>query len=117
MRSAALFLAGLIATSGAVAQCKPADIGVDKLRARIEGAYIYISGRLINNCSQATGAQIKVVLYDKDENILDVNDSWPASINNIPAKSDFPFQTMMDRRKGFKQFEIRVIDTKVWRQR
>jgi hypothetical protein len=61
--------------------------------------------------------QIKVTLYDKDGGILTVHDTWPASISNIPAKSDFPFEDMIRRQPGFKSFDVRVIATKTWTRR
>jgi hypothetical protein len=96
----------------AQAACTPSDIAVDKLNGRVDGDYIYITGRLVNNCASATGVQIKVTIYNKAGDILAANDSWPASINNIPARSDFPFQQGMDRRPGFAKFDVRVIATK-----
>jgi len=96
--------------------CQPSDIGVDKLKGRVERDYIYIVGRLMNNCAQATGVQIKVTIYDKAGDILTVDDSWPASINNIPARSDFPFETMIRRVHGFAKYDVRVIATKTWRR-
>jgi len=81
--------------------CNVSDIGVDKLNGRVDGDWIYIAGRLINNCARPTGVQIKVTIYDKGGNILTVHDPWPASVNNIPARSDFPFEDMIQRVEGF----------------
>ncbi len=110
----------LIAASLAVAPiasaqpCTPSDITIDKIKGRVDGDYLYITGRLVNNCSAATGVQIKITIYDKSGDVLDVSDTWPASINNIPAKSDFPFRDMMRRVRGFSKFDVRVIATKAW---
>lgn len=81
----------------------------------MEGTYIYITGRIINNCAEETGVQIKIAIYDKSGDVLTVNDSWPASINNIPARSDFPFQDMLRNVPRFSKFDVRVIAVKRWK--
>lgn len=113
--SALMFFIGC-ATAPAVtmAACAPSDIAVDKLEGRVQRNYIYIVGRLQNNCSMETGVEIKVTIYDKAGDILAINATWPASINNIPAKSYYPFEHMMKRIAGFSNFEVRVIATKTW---
>lgn len=94
-------------------RCQSSDISVGKLNGRVEGRYIYIAGRQVNHCTHPTGAQIKVTIYDEDRNILTVHDSWPASINNIPDGSDFPFEDMIDT-GGFSSFDVRVVSTQTW---
>lgn len=96
------------------AQCKPSDIDIDKVRGRVDGDYVYVAGRLVNNCASATGVQIKITVYNKAGDILTVRDLWPASINNIPPRSDFPFEIMVPRQAGFANFDTRVIGTRVW---
>ena len=96
--------------------CSTSDIKIDKVNGRVDGDWIYVAGRLINNCDKPIGVQIKVTIYDKNGNILTVHDSWPASIKNIPAHTDFPFEDMIQRVRGFDKFEIRVIEVKNWRQ-
>lgn len=114
-----LLAAALIISFGvasAQAACTPSDIAIDKLKGRVDRDFAYVVGRLVNNCKIATGVQIKVTTYNKAGDILAVNDIWPASINNIPAKSDFPFEYGMDRLAGFSTFDVRVIATKTWPQ-
>jgi hypothetical protein len=113
-----LTLAALLAISqwAQAADCRPSDIAIDKIKGRVDGDYIYITGRLVNNCATETGVQIKVTVFDKKGDILAVHDTWPASINNIPARSDFPFQDMMSRVQGFSSFDVRVIAAKEWRK-
>jgi len=95
------------------APCSVSDIKIDKLRDRQDGEYIYITGRLINNCSRAIGPEVKITLYDSEENILAVNDMWPASLNNVPANSEFPFQDV-ERVEGFDKVTAQVIGLRAW---
>lgn len=95
--------------------CTVSDIGVDKLNARRQYEnYIKITGRLTNNCAQATGVQVKVTSYDKAGNILGASDIWPASVSNIPGNSEYPFE-WLDDLPGFARFEVSVIAVHPWR--
>lgn len=98
-------------------RCEPSRIDVDKIKGRVEGDYVYVTGKLKNNCLIATGIQIKVTIYDAAGGVLSSNDTWPASTNNIPTGADFPFETMERRRPGFKSVDVRVIAVYQWKQR
>ncbi|MFH1689196.1 MAG: hypothetical protein ABIE42_03030 [Candidatus Eisenbacteria bacterium] len=91
-----------------------ADIRIEGLRTRTETAYIFITGRLINDSDYPTGVQVKTISYDSQGEVLTVSDSWPASISNIPAHSDYPFETMLDHLPGHSRIEMRVIDVRQW---
>jgi hypothetical protein len=90
--------------------CGVADIAVDKLRDQ----GIHVTGRLLNNCALAVGAQLKVTTYDKAGNILSVDDIWPASISNIPAHSVFPFEWQLTSARGVSTFTVDVTRVKTW---
>lgn len=96
------------------ASCTVSKIVVDKLKAQPKGyGYFRITGRLTNNCDQATGVQIKVTVYDKAENILASPDLWPASVSNIPAHSEYPFECLQEA-PGFHRFTVSVISVRTW---
>lgn len=97
----------------AAPSCRTSDITVDKLGARVDYGYTHFVGRVRNGCNQAVGVQLKLTAYGSSGDILTVDDFWPASINNIPANSDFPFETL-DRIGGVKSFTVNVIDVKTW---
>jgi len=94
--------------------CAPSDIAVENLRGRVDGDFVYVVGRLVNNCASATGAQIKITYYNASGDILSVKDGWPASTRNIPPQSDFPFEIGNNRQPGFEKFDVRVIATRAW---
>ena len=94
--------------------CQASDIVVEKLHARRVGNHTIITGRLVNNCSLPTGAQIKITAYDGAGEILSVDDIWPASVSNIPARSAFPFEWIAD--PGLKTVTGEVIKVKTWTQ-
>lgn len=97
------------------ARCGVSDIGIDGLRARPGEASdaTIITGRVMNNCRDAVGVQVKVTAYNQAGDILEVDDIWPASVKNIPGRSDFPFE-WIDNVEGFSRFTVRVIDVKAW---
>jgi hypothetical protein len=93
--------------------CSTADIEVDRLGGRIAGDWVHVTGSIINKCALPIGVEIKVTMYDASGGIISSKDIWPASIANIPARSDFPFE-WMDDVSGFKTFDVRVIRVKKW---
>ena len=110
-----LLAAGLLAIQDGAA-CDVSDISLDQLKARpAAGDYVHIVGRIKNNCSTATGVQIKIILLDGEGNILKVDDLWPASVSNIPSHTDFPFDLTIESDSAFKRFEVRVMEVKTWR--
>ncbi len=58
--------------------------------------------------------QIKIAILDHAGGILRVADFWPASTDNIPAHSGWPFQTEMEGDDSFDRFQVSVIDVKRW---
>lgn len=101
-----------IAASG----CKKSDIAVDKLRgAIIEGGFVRVTGRVVNNCASAVGVELKLTFYGKDGAILKVNDGfWPASVHNIPAGHGYTFEDLEDQTDGFSKFDVEVVGVNVW---
>jgi hypothetical protein len=95
--------------------CPISSVKVDKFKAINDKNYVTsVIGVLVNNCNISVGIQIKVVFYDKDENILRVQDGWPASINNIQPQTSYPFQFSVDKVEGFTKTTVQVIEVKQW---
>jgi hypothetical protein len=94
--------------------CSRADITIDKLRGRSdEFGYAHVTGRVKNGCAEAIGVQLKATFYGKNDEILSVQDFWPASVSNIPARSSYPFE-WMERVNGFQKYTVEVINVKTW---
>lgn len=107
----------LVETRSEPAGCGVSQITLDGVSNRAEGDYIYVLGRLVNNCTEPTGVEIKVTVYDNAGGIVSVDDQWPASVSNIPSGGEFPFETMVRRAPGAAKVDVRVISVKQWRQR
>ena len=102
---------------GVVAQdrCPTSKIQLEKFRVENEGTLTTSAyGVLVNTCEVPAGVQLKIVFTDATGKILRVEDPWPASISNIPSKSDFPFQMRFPRVEGFDKVDVRITRTKTW---
>lgn len=95
-------------------KCHASDFALDRLESRHHRGHVYIVGRVMNNCDLETGVQIKIAILDRAGGVLQVSDFWPASTENIPAHSGWPFQTEMAGDAAFDRFQVTVIDVKRW---
>ncbi len=112
-RATLLFaLAALSAPAFAqLSACKVNDVAVEKLARRVEGNITHITGQVVNKCPQAVGVHIRVALNDSTNSPLMVQDFWPASVKNIPAKASFPFDSVFrNAPAGVVKFEARVLE-------
>lgn len=104
----------LVATAGC--QTSDADVKVSRWYDE-QGMNMYFSvvGELVNNCNEAIGIQVRFVGRDKGGNLVEVNESWPASIRNIPAKSRSPFKTTaFPYNKTIKTLSAEVVSVHRW---
>jgi hypothetical protein len=104
----------LAGTQTARAECGTSDFTFLALRARPAGyGFTRITGRISNNCAEANGAQIKITTYNRAGDMLSDSEIWPASSNNIPANSEFPFE-WLDTNVVFSRFTVTIISVKSW---
>lgn len=96
-------------------QCPLTDISIDSLAIAPAGLIsTRIRGRLTNACPLPTGPQIKFIFTGRNGELLRVEDMWPASVNNIAARSDYPFEFSIESIPGLIKVEARVIATRRW---
>lgn len=95
-------------------ECHVSDIGLDKLAEHTNEYAVTVTGRILNNCSMPVGVQLKITLYDKTGAVLAVSDPWPASTNNIPAKTAFAFEALFLETKGMAKYDVRVVRVNSW---
>jgi hypothetical protein len=102
------------APEAAAVNCRTSDIALEQLKSRVGRTHSYIVGRVLNNCDLETGVHIKIVILDHAGGVLRVADFWPASTDNIPAHSGFPFQTVVEGSDSFDRFQVTVVEVKRW---
>src|ERR1700735_3990614 len=103
-----------LASTAKPSTCRASDFALDELRSRHQHSGVYIVGRIMNNCDAETGVRIKVAILDHQGGILRVSDFGPASTENIPPHSGWPFQTELDGVDSFDRFQVTVIEVKRW---
>jgi hypothetical protein len=116
---AILVLSAWSANAQAATACTPADFTMSKIsfsRPRPGAEIMQIRGVIHNGCGQAAAVQYKLAFYDKAGDLMHVEDQWLASITNIPANSDWPFETTISV-PGFSTYTVTPIDVRAWRPR
>ncbi len=104
----------LVRTQIGGSECGTSDFTFHALRAQSAGyGFTRITGRISNNCAEAKGAQIKIMTYNRAGDILSDHDFWPASIENISANSEFPFE-WLHTKVVFAKFTVTIISVKSW---
>ncbi len=107
-------LQSLVRTEIGRLECGTSEFTFHALRAQSAGyGFTRITGRISNNCAEAKGAQIKITTYNRAGDILSDHDFWPATINNIPANSEFPFE-WVHTKVVFAKFTVTIISVKSW---
>jgi hypothetical protein len=68
-----------------------------------------------NLCTQAVGVQVKVTTYDKNNNPIQIEELWPASIRNIqPGKESFSTDHWIKYEPAVETIDVIPIRVKVW---
>lgn len=112
--AAALFLVASIAS----AACQTSDADVKVVRWYDEQnlkMYFFVVGELVNNCAEPVGIQVRFIGRDKAGNLVDTKETWPASIQNIPARSRQPFKlSVFSYNKDIKTLSAEVASVRRW---
>jgi hypothetical protein len=117
--STAVLLASLgampMAAQAQLSACRVPDIAVEKVGRRVDGNVTHVTGQLVNKCPQAVGVHIKVSLNDATDSPVMVQDTWPASVKNIPAKGILPFDSAFRNvPPGVAKVDVKVLEVKFW---
>jgi hypothetical protein len=95
-------------------ECSAGDFDLEDLSSRKQKGYVYIVGRVFNNCDVDTGAQITISILDRAGSVLKTTHYWPASRDNIPAHSGFHFQAAVEGVDSYDRFQVHVTSVKRW---
>lgn len=107
-----------LAAAALTAQAAPCD--ADKFEivsktGRMDADYLYVVGKVRNNNAVACGVELKVDLYDRARNLIDTDESWPASTTNIKAGESYSFKLMMRRERGVTSYSVDPVRARVWK--
>lgn len=94
--------------------CSANNFSVSKLNARQDGDYARLTGIIRHNCATASGVELKWTAYNSDGSVAFSDNFYPASTTNIPANSDFPFETMNRAPVGKWTYIVQPVSTHQW---
>jgi hypothetical protein len=75
------------------------------------------TGTVTNNGTEPCGVQLKVSTYDRNGEVIETADFWPASIRNIEPGARENFWYFVRHDKAAKTYDAVVIDAKGWLRR
>jgi len=94
--------------------CNPSDFKISGLTGTVEYGYLTVVGTVRNNCSEAAAPQLKLTVFDCKGNVLDTDESWPASVRNIGSHSSYVFKLMMSVPENQQKYSVYVMDVRRW---
>lgn len=104
-----------VVSQAQLSACRTGDIAIEKVSRRVDGEFTRVTGQVVNKCPQAVGVRIRVSLYDKTDSALMVQELWPASVKNIPAKASFAFtSSFRNAPQDVAKADARVLEVKFW---
>ncbi|WP_315707397.1 hypothetical protein [Brenneria uluponensis] len=83
---------------------------------RAESEYLRGAATIYNGCTRPVGIQMKISSYDRNRNIVSVQDFWPANIDNIPV-GEYSFSLDMKLRydKRIESFRLSPVSITEWK--
>ncbi len=102
------------ASSAAIPTCSPRNVTLNKTTVNTRGDYATLTGIVRHNCPGSTGLKLKWTAYNSDGSVAFSQEFWPASTNNIPANTDFPFQFMNQAPRGQWTYIVVPAEVHAW---
>lgn len=110
----------LLSPLAAHAACAPTDFAITEFKPQLPAPgstmRLRLSGELVNHCTSASSAQIRIEAKDATGKVLQTKQAWPAGTTNIApgetAKFDlgrlFRYQSSMD------SYTVSIVDVRAW---
>lgn len=104
----------------AQAACAAKDFAIDGFAVKIQqGAgqpRFSMKGNLVNKCTEAAAAQIRIDAKDASGKVIASKQGWPAGTSNIePGKSvDFDLGRLFRYSPDMQDYTVVVSDVKAW---
>lgn len=74
-----------------------------------------VVGELLNKCGDPIGVELHTTLRDRAGTVVSTDDSWPASVHNIPPGQPYGFTITVDEPRPADKLEVDVIEVHKWR--
>ena len=75
---------------------------------------VLCAGEVKNISSIPQGVKLQAIARDGNGRVVEVQEFWPASINNITPGQSYPFTYHISEQTDIKAVELRVIDASQW---
>jgi hypothetical protein len=92
----------------------PSDFEIVSCRGVWEDERLIVKGEIRNNGRVAGGPKIEVIARDAKGELLDSEQFWPNSINNIPPGGTCGIEYTISKDERAKTVEAKVIGVDVW---
>lgn len=113
--SAILLLAPLAAHAG----CSVKDFSITEFTPSAPNGLtgkLSLRGELVNNCTAASAAQIRIEIKDESGNVLQSKQAWPAGTSNItPGKTiQFDLGRLFHYQTSIASYTASVVNVRTW---
>lgn len=115
--AAALLLLAPVASHAA---CSAADFAIKDFKFKSTGTgtglRLSLSGQLVNHCTEAAAAQVRIEAKDSGGKVLQSKQGWPAGTTNIaPGQSvDFDLGRLFRYESDMQDYTVSVSDVRAW---
>ncbi|GAB2563592.1 hypothetical protein ISP15_05335 [Dyella jejuensis] len=110
----------MVAPIAAHAACAATDFAIQDVKVSAVGSGIAtrlsVKGKLVNNCTSAAAAQVRLDAKDGSGNVLVSKQGWPAGTTNIsPGQSvDFDMGRLLHYQSDMQNYSLTVVGVRAW---
>lgn len=120
MKTTLMIASLLFLPMAAQAACAPTDFVIKEFKTAVSGsastARLSLSGELLNNCNDASAAQIRIDAKNSEGKVIQSKEGWPAGTTNIAPGASAKFD--LGRRFRFQEemasYTVSVISVRAW---
>ncbi|HUB91304.1 MAG TPA: hypothetical protein VMA74_16390 [Dyella sp.] len=100
--------------------CAATDFAIQDVKVAAVGngiaTRLSVKGKLVNNCTSAAAAQVRLDAKDGSGNVLASRVGWPAGTTNVsPGQSvEFDLGRLLHYQSDMQSYSLSVVDVKSW---
>ncbi|MEO8808955.1 MAG: hypothetical protein ABI386_01745 [Rhodanobacter sp.] len=109
----------LLAPLAAQAQCAIKDFAITEFKPSVANGLtprLSLQGHLVNNCTAASAAQIRVEIKNDAGQVVQTKQAWPAGTSNMtPGETvQFDLGRLFHLQTGMSTFTASVVSVRTW---
>ena len=100
--------------------CAATDFAIQDVKVSATGTgtatRLSVKGKLVNNCSAAAAAQVRLDAKDGSGSVLASKEGWPSGTTNIsPGQAvDFDLGRLLHYQPEMQSYSLSVVDVRAW---